>query len=246
MNEREPASDAEQPGLRAAVTYLRPFDRGRMLTTLAGLGVFVVEQDGRPEAPATGCDADLTILVSRGRPDLELIRGLAQEPSILLVVVPSASSVGECLQAGAGFCIPEDQFLEAPRMSLSVAARLARQKRARGHRSAPSPGTFAFGGIVFSSESCSLLAGETRLPLSRAERDVLLCLAAEPGVPVRSEVLASAARIGKFPTSRYLGSVIVRLRRKLRQLGADGASLATVHGVGYVLLAPGAAEQDAP
>ncbi|HEX6029961.1 MAG TPA: winged helix-turn-helix domain-containing protein [Tepidiformaceae bacterium] len=235
----------ETPALRAAVAYFRPFERESLLAGLANLGVFVVEQQGRWPATTISDSVDLVILVCDGHDDLEVVRKLAHRGPIVVAIVPTTAVVAECIAAGANICMADGEFIEAPRQALAVAARMARQRKSGTHDGPPMPRTIAFGGVVFSSESCSLHNGRRRVPLSRTERDVLLCLAEDPGVPVRSEVLASAARIGMFPSSRYLGSVIVRLRRKLRQLGADGAALATVHGVGYVLLAPSAGEEDA-
>jgi DNA-binding response OmpR family regulator len=141
----------------------------------------------------------------------------------------------------------DDEVFGAPRHALVSAAQLARQRRAVVHGPAPvPPATLELGQVIFSSAACSLRSPTGRVPLSRTERDILTRLAADRGVPVRSEVLADAARIRMFPSSRYLGSVIVSLRKKLRRLGVDAGTLATVHGVGYVLLTPEQLRQDAP
>jgi DNA-binding response OmpR family regulator len=176
--------------MRAAVAYLRPFEREKLLAGLANLGVFVVEQQGRWPAAPINDSVDLVILVCHGHDDLDLIRTLAHHGPILVAIVPTTAVVSECVAAGADISLADAEFIESPRLALAVAARLARQRKAGAHDESPTPRTIAFGGVVFSSESCSLHNGRSRVPLSRTERDILLCLAADPGVPVRSEVLA--------------------------------------------------------
>jgi DNA-binding response OmpR family regulator len=236
------------PGLTAAVYYLRPFDRDKLLPALASLGLFVQEQRGEQARPATPVPGvDLSIVVA-GAADVEAVRELARQTPVLLALVDAPGAVSAQLEAGAGLCAVDDEVLAPASKVLAEAARMARRyRRNRTTRAHPaSPPTVELGGAVFSSQACALVCGGTRVALSRAERDVLTLLAAEPGTPVRSEVLASAAHIRTFPTSRYLASVIVSLRRKLRRLGADSGALATVHGVGYVLFASDRSEEAGP
>jgi DNA-binding winged helix-turn-helix (wHTH) protein len=231
-----PPSD-QAPGLTAAVYYLRPFSRDTLLASLASLGVFVHEQRGDASGIVPPGGTDLAIVVARPG-DADMVRALSRHAPIL-AIVSSPRLVRDFARAGARLCALDADVIGAPAEVLAPAARLARQIRDGGHPVPPlAAPTVEFGGAVFSSESCALICGSTRIPLSRAERDILSRLAADRGVPVRSEALASAAQIRTFPTSRYLASIIVSLRRKLRRLGADADALATVHGVGYVLLGP--------
>lgn len=236
-----PARAPDTPALRAAIGYLRPFDRGALLSALARLGVYVTEVEGGESVSPRG-SFDLAILVVRTRTDLELIANATWPHEVLVVVVPAVHMVPGAIAAGARFCVADAEILRDPRSVLAMPARLARQRRDFAHNDSSGDPTVQIGSVIFSSASCSLSARGEQIPLSRTERDVLLCLAAAPGIPVRSEELAAAASMRMGATSRYLSSVIVRLRRKLRQLGADDGLLATVHGVGYVLLAPRATE----
>ncbi|MGH2611315.1 MAG: hypothetical protein ACRDHF_19730, partial [Tepidiformaceae bacterium] len=127
----------ESPGLRATVAYLRPFGRAELLASLAGLGVFVQEQQADAAFSRPASDVDLRILVARGEEDVALVRYLSEQPPILVVIVPSRAAAAECLAAGAGLCLVDDDVFGAPRHALASAARLARQRRAVAHGAAP-------------------------------------------------------------------------------------------------------------
>lgn len=79
--------------------------------------------------------------------------------------------------------------------------------------------------------------GGTAVPLSMAERQLLSLLLAQPGVPVRREMLVGklAVDIHDFDPRR-LEMLVYRLRRKCRQACAGGLPLRAVRGVGYVLV----------
>ncbi len=236
---------ADTPGLQADVLYLRPFERCELLASLASLGVFVSEYQGEPRHATR--DPDISIVVARGAADRGVVARLALEAPVLVVVVPTSESTQVMMEAGASLCVHDAELRSAPRTALLMAARLARQARTAVHWPIPPVGgSVRLGDVVFSAESCSLRGSTVTLSLSRAERDVLTRLAAVPGVPVRAELLADAAQIRPFPASRYLASVILRIRRKLEQAGASATTLTTVRGVGYVLWGANGAAAEPP
>ena len=78
--------------------------------------------------------------------------------------------------------------------------------------------------------------GGTEVDLTRTEFALLAALAGQPGRALTRQLLLAAveAERGKRPTARAIDVYITQLRAKL---GAD--IIQTVHGVGYVLHAPG-------
>ena len=89
---------------------------------------------------------------------------------------------------------------------------------------------------------CRLDAGRARRARRGAQRALtptefrlLAALAARPGEVLRRRELVSAAwPKGAIVHANTLDAYIVRLRRKLRTLGAE-AEIATLRGVGYTL-----------
>jgi two-component system OmpR family response regulator len=81
----------------------------------------------------------------------------------------------------------------------------------------------------------SVVAGHGDVPLTPTEYRLLAALAARPGEVVRrGELVAAGWPDGAIVHDNTLDAYVARLRRKLREIGRDGA-IATAHGVGYRL-----------
>ena len=119
---------------------------------------------------------------------------------------------------------------------LRVANLLAHTRAApRARRAAPR----RFAGLRFDPGSRRLHgAGDLSLRLTASEAAVLVALTDAPHAPVTRQALA--ARLGGRSApkdSRIVDVLVYRLRRKLREVGADPALIATVPLEGYVLAA---------
>lgn len=81
----------------------------------------------------------------------------------------------------------------------------------------------------------SVVAGHMEVSLTPTEYRLLAALASRPGEIVRRrELVAAGWPEGAIVHDNTLDAYVARLRRKLREIGRDGA-IATAHGVGYRL-----------
>jgi DNA-binding winged helix-turn-helix (wHTH) protein len=217
------------------VVYRRPAPRRELLTQIADLGIFVVEhpRDGGFGAVAASTGADVALVIAADEADTALVAELASRSSrAILVCTPDGADGRPYLAAGAHRCVGEGEFTaSAPRL-LAEAAAEARSRRQAG----PSRERFAFAGVAFDPSVPSLSRGARSRVLSRSERAVLLRLAEGGGYPVATAELESVATpAGLSMRPGFLKATILRLRRKLQDLGCDEQAIRTVRGFGYAL-----------
>lgn len=214
--------------------YLRPLSRRELLATLAGLGVFVIEQPGSAGVVelARSLHIDFVLLVAGGPEDAEVARQLARAaPGGVVAVVPEGFDHDPWEQAGARAVI-EDGDLDRG-LPLTIARAAAEARRARD--TASGGGTFVFGALQFEEPPAVLRNGPRTVTLSRSERDVLTRLLGAQGRPVaRTELMLHAGAEGPAHPG-LLKAVVLRLRRKAADLGGNPEALATVRGFGYAL-----------
>lgn len=90
-------------------------------------------------------------------------------------------------------------------------------------------------GVVLDPAAHAVAFGAERVTLTPTEFRLLAMLAAKPGVVLRrAELVAVAWPEGAIVHDNTLDTYLARIRRKLRDLGAEDA-IETVRGVGYVL-----------
>lgn len=227
---------SQPPALTALLVYLRPAPRRSLLTELADLGVFVVEHQGvggvEDLADFVGADVILVLAPAAGD-GLQLVGRLSSGPAPVVVSVPRGVAGEAFLGAGAMACIPDDELGRFPGGLLASIANRARSNRADREDAGVARN---IGALVFEPGLPAIsLDGRSRA-LSRSERAVLLRLAATPGRPVDLRELERAATPpGMQVRPGFLKAVVLRLRRKIEELGGDPNRLATVRGYGYVL-----------
>ncbi len=97
------------------------------------------------------------------------------------------------------------------------------------------PPRAADAGLVLDPAAHALVSGDARVMLTPTEFRVLAVLAARPDEVVRRASLVAAGwPDGAIVHDNTLDAYIARIRRKLREAGAD-AAVETVRGVGYAL-----------
>jgi two-component system OmpR family response regulator len=90
-------------------------------------------------------------------------------------------------------------------------------------------------GFVLDPAAHALVDGDLRVPLTPTEFRLLAALAARRGALVRRhELIAAAWPDGAVVHDNTLDAYLARIRRKLRDVGSDGA-IETARGVGYTL-----------
>ncbi|MFI0775763.1 response regulator transcription factor [Streptomyces sp. NPDC021212] len=128
----------------------------------------------------------------------------------------------------SGFSSGGDDYLAKPFHLVELAARLRAALRRAGRRAA-----LEVGGIRLDPTRHLLEHGEHTASLTPTEFRLLACLMAAPGTVVRRHTLLRAAwPEGALVTDNTLDQYLMRLRRKLRDVGGD-RGIGTVRGVGY-------------
>ncbi len=96
--------------------------------------------------------------------------------------------------------------------------------------------TFEIGPATIDPKTFQLRRGKTVEELTAKELKLLQAFAAHPGeVLSRDRLLNEVWGYNYYGTTRTLDQVIVQLRRKLGDSGAEPRHLLTVHGIGYKL-----------
>jgi DNA-binding response OmpR family regulator len=226
------------PALTALVVYLRPLQRAGVLSTLADLGIFVVEHQGAEGVIEIGqaAFADLALLVAAERGHEEVARLMTKKLTPVVVVsLPAGADPAPYLAAGAMACVTDEALTAGVAEAVVDAANRARRLRPRTGPNGSKNGSGVFGGLSFSPAQSTLGNGGRTLALARSEREVLLRLAAAHGKPVaRQELERGAASSGPIHPG-LLKAVVLRIRRKAAALGADPELLGTIRGYGYRL-----------
>lgn len=229
---------AVAPGLRAALVYLRPIPRRRLLSVLADLGVFVAECPDAASAfhCASRIHADILIVVGDDDPQhaqvaLDLRRALA---AALVVIVPTETPA--YASAGASACMLDDEIDRGEfAQHIELVARRARELQ---RPDAPPSELVVFGDITLRMTPGELVRNARTVRLTDAEKAMLLHLARSLGQPVAASELehqvAAATRSGG--QRRQTPALVTQLRRKVRQLGGDAMLLASIRRFGYILI----------
>jgi len=131
----------------------------------------------------------------------------------------------------SGFHAGGDDYLTKP---FSLAELLVRV-RALLRRADRGPAAASTAGVTLDPAGHCATIGDVRVPLTPTEFRLLAALAARPDTVLRrAELVAAAWPDGAIVHGNTLDAYIARIRRKLREGGAEEA-VVTVRGVGYSL-----------
>jgi len=166
---------------------------------------------------------DLMLPGTYGMDLLKLFRSQGDVPVLVLSARQDTSDKVRALKLGA------DDYLTKPYWPEELIARVrARLRRPELRRE---DGRRKVGAIVLDEGARTVEVEGSAVELTKAELDVLLALAKRPGSAMTRRALVEAAL--EQGTERTLDVHVSRLRKKL---GAAGAQIATVWGIGYKLL----------
>lgn len=167
-----------------------------------------------------------------GMQGLDVLRKLREHSDTPVMMLTAR---GEDTDRIVGLELGADDYLPKPCNPRELVARLRAILRRAGEPGRP-PVEFSVGALRLHSGERSARLGDTPLPLTSAEFNLLQALMRQPGSPVDKETLSRAA-LGR-PLSPYDRSIDVhvsKIRRKLLDAGGDGLIL-SVRGKGYQLV----------
>lgn len=228
-------SGGESGALTAMLVYRRPAERRDLLRNLADLGVFVVEHHRRDgwASVASSTAADVAIVLAGDDDDRNLVANLAgHNERPVIVCVPEGASTHGYLEAGAMGCVSERDFSKAgTRLMLEAGVRARRLRTI-----APAAAALLLNGIEFDPRVPAILHAGAARTLSQSERSLLMRLVEAAGRPVAvDELERMATPPGEAMQRGFIKAAVLRLRRKIVELGGDPTLIRTVRGYGYAL-----------
>jgi two-component system response regulator MtrA len=170
---------------------------------------------------------DLMLPGMHGLKVLERWRQRCDVPVLVLSAMNEAETKVRALEIGA------DDYMTKPFWPEELLARVRARLRRPMLRSGADADVLEVGGIKIDTSARSVHVDGTSLELTRVEFDLLCALARRAGAAIARKWLAENVLDPKRQgDERTLDVHVSRLRKKL---GAQGARLATVWGVGYRL-----------
>jgi two-component system, OmpR family, response regulator len=181
-------------------------------------------------ADASAPDAfviDIGLPDSDGRDVCQALRARGVAGPVLFL-----TARGELTDRLSGFHAGGDDYLVKPFAFRELVVRLRALLRRTPDLGTRDPHQ---GGLRLDPSAHAAASDDVQVALTPTEYRLLAALAARPGEVVRRHELASAGwPDGAIVHDNTLDAYLTRLRRKLREIGRDGA-IVTVRGVGYRL-----------
>ena len=212
--------------------------RQALSSYLWNVGIIVSEvRDGNEAVeialdPRVSFDAiilDLLLPFRDGSEVVELIRSAGVLTPVLIL-----SALGQPQDRVAGLSVGADDYMGKPVNFVELLLRLAKLIQRRDDSSV-SPSRLRCGHILISVDTRQAWVGEDEIYLSPTEFDILRYLVKRSGLVLTRETIRSVIwpEVDNIAPN-LIDSHIAHLRRKLDGL-ETGASIQTVHGVGYRL-----------
>jgi len=203
--------------------------------TRAGFDVSVAMdgEEGARRAIHDGFDAIVLDLMLPGRTGHEVLEAMSGRVTVPVVVLSARTELDariRSFQLGAVDFVPKPFWIEE--LVARLRARLALREEAPRR-------TLPMGTVVIDLDRRAALRGAVDLGLTAHEFNVLVWLVERPGRPVsRRQLIERTLSEDGEATERTVDSHVSRVRKKL---GAEGARIQTVWGIGYRYDAEGAA-----
>ncbi len=186
---------------------------------------------------ARQCNPDLILLdlMLPGIEGLEVCRELRKTSDVPIIMV---TALGEEIDHVVGLELGADDYIAKPFSVREVLARIkavlrrAAEPREKGTRSPEA--VLSHGCLCLDIGSRQVLAGNTNVPLTHLEFDILQLLLENAGrVLTRERLLEQAWGYDFVGDTRAVDSAIKRLRARLRAADPEADGIEAVRGVGY-------------
>ncbi|MFA6241886.1 MAG: response regulator transcription factor [Candidatus Hydrogenedentales bacterium] len=203
--------------------------------TKAGFRVSCVASGGEALKAARTLAPDLVVLdlMLPGLDGLEVCTLLKNDPKTKDAAIVMLTARGEEADVVRGLELGADDYVTKPFSPRILLARVQAVLRRREAEAVEQSATIRVHGLVIHPGRHEVLLNGEPLDLTYTEFRVLQLLARRPGwVFTRSQIVDSVRGAGYAVTDRAVDVQIVGLRKKL---GAAGACIETVRGVGYRL-----------
>lgn len=209
--------------------------RGLVRSYLEREGYTVLEAGTGARALELAPGADLMILDLRlpDRAGEDVARQVGSSTSLPIIMLTAKASEAQRI---AGLQLGADDYVTKPFSPRELVARVDAVLRRSGERALEGPVSFGAGMLRIDAERREVWVGESAVPLTRTEFDLLSTLAARPGRAWSRFELVSRVQGDDCEASERTVDVHVKnLRRKLGDPAAAPRLVTTVPGIGYKL-----------
>jgi DNA-binding response OmpR family regulator len=171
-------------------------------------------------------------LMLPGMDGLEVCRQIQRERWTPVLMLTARTEEADKV---AGFAVGADDYLTKPFSLRELAVRVRAILRRMEHiRSQKATGPIEHNGLTIDLQRRRAVLDGDEVGLTPLEFEILITLARDPGVVLsREQLMDRVWGYRDYAGGRVVDSHVARIRRKLKEDGAEPRFIRTVHGVGY-------------
>ena len=171
-------------------------------------------------------------LMLPGMDGLEVCRQIQRERWTPVLMLTARTEEADKV---AGFAVGADDYLTKPFSLRELAVRVRAILRRMEHiRSQKATGPIEHNGLTIDLQRRRAVLDGEEVGLTPLEFEILITLARDPGVVLsREQLMDRVWGYRDYAGGRVVDSHVARIRRKLKEDGAEPRFIRTVHGVGY-------------